>query len=135
MAEDGTLLSEEARKVLAWEDIDAESETLGIDEAQRRQLDENLRRAKRDLREAVWRAYKNVFLLDETNALRRIDLGLVHSSAAESLVGLEPACEVRPGRALVTPAAVRTSAPARAPDGALRGRPRRRRPGGRVGCW
>ena len=88
VAEDGALLSEEARKVLAWEDIDAESQTLRIDESQRRQLDENLKRAKRDLQEAVWRTYKNVFLLDETNALRRIDLGLVHSSAAESLVGL-----------------------------------------------
>ena len=88
VAEDGALLSEEARKVLAWEDIDAESQTLRIDESQRRQLDENLKRAKRDLQEAVWRTYKNVFLLDETNTLRRIDLGLVHSSAAESLVRL-----------------------------------------------
>ena len=88
VAEDGALLAEEARKVLAWEDIDAESETLRIDESQHRQIEENLKRAKRDLREAVWRTYRNVFLLDETNALRRINLGLVHSSAAESLVGL-----------------------------------------------
>ena len=88
VAEDGALLSEEARKVLAWEDIDAESQTLRIDESQQRQLDENLKRAKRDIQEAVWRTYKNVFLLDETNALRKIDLGLVHSSAAESLVRL-----------------------------------------------
>ena len=88
VAEDAALLSEEARKVLAWEDIEAESETLRIDESQRRQLDENLKRAKRDLQEAVWRTYKNVFLLDDTNALRRIDLGLVHSSAANSLPGL-----------------------------------------------
>lgn len=88
VAEDGAPLSEEARKVLAWKDIDAESETLRIDESQRRQLDENFKRAKRDLQEAVWRTYKYVFLLDETNALRRIDLGLVHSSAAESLVRL-----------------------------------------------
>lgn len=88
VAEAGALLLGEARRVLAWEDIDGESATLGIDDSQRRQLDENLKRAKRDLREAVWRTYKNIFLLDETNALRRIDLGLVHSSAAESLVGL-----------------------------------------------
>ncbi len=88
VAEAGALLSEEARKVLAWEDIDAESEVLRIDESQQRQLDENLTRAKRDLREAVWRTYKNVFLLDETNAIRKIDLGLVHSSAAASLTGL-----------------------------------------------
>jgi hypothetical protein len=36
----------------------------------------------------VWRSYKNVLLLDERNEVRRIDLGLVHSSAADSLVGL-----------------------------------------------
>ncbi|HOX26862.1 MAG TPA: DUF499 domain-containing protein [Candidatus Krumholzibacteria bacterium] len=88
VAEDGTLLSEEARKVLAWEDIDADTETLRIDESQHHQLEENLKRAKRDLRESVWRTYKNVFLLDEKNALRKIDLGLVHSSAADSLVAL-----------------------------------------------
>ncbi len=88
VAEDATALNEEARKLLAWEDIDAESPTLRLDEAQRRQLDENLARSKRDLREAVWRSYKNVFLLDEKNALRKVDLGLVHSSAADSLVGL-----------------------------------------------
>ncbi len=88
VAEDGTLLSEEARKVLAWEDIDADTETLRIDESQHRQLEENLKRAKRDLQESVWRTYKNVFLLDERNALRKVDLGLVHSSAADSLVAL-----------------------------------------------
>jgi hypothetical protein len=88
VAEDGTLLSEEARKVLAWEDIDADSETLRIDESQHRQLGDNLKRAKRDLQESVWRTYKNVFLLDEKNALHKIDLGLVHSSAADSMVGL-----------------------------------------------
>jgi hypothetical protein len=88
VAEDGTLLGEEARKVLAWEDIDADSETLRIDESQHRQLGENLKRAKRDLQEAVWRSYKNVFLIDEKNALRKVDLGLVHSSAADSLIRL-----------------------------------------------
>jgi hypothetical protein len=88
VAEDETLLSEEARKVLAWEDIDADSETLRIDESQHRQLNENLKRAKRDLQEVVWRSYKNVFLLEENNDLRKIDLGLVHSSAADSMVSL-----------------------------------------------
>lgn len=88
VAEDGTLLSEEARKVLAWEDIDADTESLRIDESQHRQLEENLKRARRDLQESVWRTYKNVFLLDEKNALRKVDLGLVHSSAADTLVAL-----------------------------------------------
>ncbi len=35
-----------------------------------------------------WRTYKNIFLLDENNALRKVDLGLVHSSAADSLIAL-----------------------------------------------
>ena len=88
VVEDGAVLSAEARKVLAWEDIDADRDTLRIEESQHRQLKENLTRAKRDLQEAVWRSYKNVFLLDETNVLCKIDLGLVHSSASHSLVSL-----------------------------------------------
>jgi len=88
VAEDGAAVSEEARKVLAWEDIQSDAATLRIEEAQRQQLEENLKRARRDLHEAVWRCYKNVFLLDEGNELRKVDLGLVHSSAADSMVSL-----------------------------------------------
>lgn len=86
--EDSTSLLEEARKVLAWKDIDADSGELKFDETQQRQLTENTKRAERDLRESVWRAYKNVFLLADDNSMRKIDLGLVHSSAANSLVEL-----------------------------------------------
>ncbi len=86
--EDATTLLEEARKLLAWKDIDADSGELKLDETQQRQLTENTKRAERDLREAVWRAYKNVFLLAGDNSLGTIDLGLVHSSAAGSLVEL-----------------------------------------------
>jgi hypothetical protein len=86
--EDSAPLLEEARKLLAWKDIEADAEELKLDEAKQRQLAENAKRAERDLREAVWRAYKNVFLLAEDNSLRKIDLGLVHSSAANSLVEL-----------------------------------------------
>ena len=86
--EDSTALLEEARKLLAWKDIDSDAAELKLDETQQRQLAENSKRAERDLREAVWRTYKNVFLLAEDNSLRKIDLGLVHSSAANSLVEL-----------------------------------------------
>ncbi|ABS28163.1 ATP-binding protein [Anaeromyxobacter sp. Fw109-5] len=86
--EDSAPLMEEARKLLAWRDIEADAEELKLDEAKQRQLAENAKRAERDLRESVWRAYKNVFLLAEDNSLRKIDLGLVHSSAANSLVEL-----------------------------------------------
>ena len=85
----GKSLHEEARKLLAWEDIhdEVEADDLKLDEAQRRQLTENLGKSRRDLRETVWRAYKTVMLLGKDNAIRSIDLGLVHSSAADSLVG------------------------------------------------
>lgn len=78
--EDSTPLVEEARKLLAWKDIEGDSGELKLDEPQQRQLAENAKRAERDLREAVWRAYKNVFLLADDNSLRKIDLGLIHSS-------------------------------------------------------
>ena len=84
--EDASTLLEEARKLLAWKDIEADSGELKLDETQQRQLAENTGRAQRDLKEAVWRAYKNVFLLAEDNSLRKIDLGLVHSSM--STIGL-----------------------------------------------
>ena len=88
VVEDASLLKEEARKLLAWEDIQAEAGNHRLDEDQRKQLETNLRRAKSNLTEAVWRSYRNVFLLEESNDLRRIDLGIVNSSQAESLVGL-----------------------------------------------
>ena len=50
------------------------------------QLVESIKKAQRDLKEAVWRTYKNVMLLGKDNQIRTIDLGLVHSSAAESLI-------------------------------------------------
>ena len=37
---------------------------------------------------AAWRTYKNVFILADDNSMRLVDLGLVHSSAANSLTEL-----------------------------------------------
>lgn len=88
VAEDAAPLLEEARKLLAWKEIEGDVSELRLDEMQQRQLTENTKRAERDLREAVWRTYKNIFLLADDNSLRKIDLGLVHSSAAGSLVEL-----------------------------------------------
>jgi hypothetical protein len=79
-------LHDEARKLLAWEDIQVEEDQLRLDDAQKRQLNENVRKAQRDLREAVWRTYKHLVLLGKDNALQHKDLGLVHSSAAGDLV-------------------------------------------------
>jgi len=78
-------LQEDARKALAWEDIE-EEDSEKLDESQKKQLAENLKKAERDLKESVWRTYKNLALLGKDNKLRVVDLGLVHSSAADNLV-------------------------------------------------
>lgn len=61
---------------------------LRLDEGQARQLAENLKKAQRDIKETVWRTYKNVMLLGKDNDWKTVDFGLVHSSAADSLVTL-----------------------------------------------
>lgn len=86
--ESAEALCDEARKVLAWEDIDDESDELKLDETQIRQLDENVKKARRDLKETIWRTYKVIMLLGKDNTLKKVDLGLVHSSAAPDLATL-----------------------------------------------
>lgn len=81
--ESGAMMREDARKVIAWEDI--RDEGLTLDEAQTKQLATNVKKAQRDLIESVWRSYKNVVYLEKNNQLAVMDLGLVTSSAAETL--------------------------------------------------
>jgi hypothetical protein len=88
VADSPSLLNEESRKVLAWEAIRNEAESLRLTESQLRYLKEQLDRSKRDLKEAVWRSYKNILILSKDGNWKRIDLGLAHPSAAESLVKL-----------------------------------------------
>jgi hypothetical protein len=57
-----------------------------LDDTQIRQLDENVKKAKRDLKESIWRTYKCLMLLAKDNTLKKVDMGLVHSSAAPDLV-------------------------------------------------
>jgi len=85
--ESDSQLDDEARKVLAWEDIRDEQGTLQLDDSQKRQLKDNLRKSERDLKEAVWRTYRHVALLGREK-IEIIDLGLVHSSAASSMPDL-----------------------------------------------
>jgi hypothetical protein len=77
----------EAGKLLALEAL-GQDEYAEFDETQSKQLAEAKKRAERDLREAVWRSYRYLMLLDKENTLRTIDLGLVHSSAANTLADL-----------------------------------------------
>lgn len=86
LADSAGIVHDEARKVLAWEDIEDEQEDLHLDDGQRRQLSENLKKAQRDLKESVWRTYKNIALLGKDNQLHLVDLGLVHSSVADTIV-------------------------------------------------
>ncbi|HLF29239.1 MAG TPA: DUF499 domain-containing protein [Anaerolineae bacterium] len=80
IAEDDAPLKEEARKALAWE-ASRDEDSDRLDEAQKQQLAENIKKAERDLRESVWRTYKNIAMLGKDNALRTVDLGLIHSSS------------------------------------------------------
>ena len=80
---------DDARKLLAWEDIETDKEGLRLDTPQQKQLQEARRRAARDLKESVWRSYKKVLLLGRRNDWKEIDLGLVHSSAADLDAALE----------------------------------------------
>jgi hypothetical protein len=79
-------LKEDARKLLAWEDI--HNEETKLDEEQTKQLKENLMKAERDLKETVWRSHKNLCYLGKDNNLRVVDLGLITSSQANSMVKL-----------------------------------------------
>jgi hypothetical protein len=90
-------LRDDARKALAWEDISDEETDLRLDEGQARQPAENLKEAQRDIKETVWRTYKNVMLLAKDGEWKIIDLGLVHSSAAPSISQLIIECLVQAG--------------------------------------
>jgi len=81
-------MRDDARKLLAWEAIDRETNPDELDETQRRQLAENIKRGQRDIRESVWRSYNKVMLLDPSNQLKTIDLGMVTSSSADTMTSL-----------------------------------------------
>lgn len=82
----GSAATDAARNLLAWEAVDDDQESKQrIDDTQRRQLSESLKRASKDLREAVWRSYRYLYLLNKENTLREVDLGQITSSMAGSL--------------------------------------------------
>jgi hypothetical protein len=74
-------MADAARTVLAWEDIDDDDETKArLDDTQRKQLYTARERARADLREAVFRTYHLVYLLDKTSKMQLVDLGKITSS-------------------------------------------------------
>jgi hypothetical protein len=86
VANSASTLNESARRALAWEEIEKELPGISVDKTQITQLEENIKKSKRDLKEGVWRCYNNVALLGKTNEVRFIDLGNMHSSAAASII-------------------------------------------------
>lgn len=86
IADSDTKLREEARKVLAWEDI--RDQEKGLNDDQKRQLEENLKKSLSNLKESVWNAYKFVALLGKDNKIRTIDFGQINSSQCDKLVNL-----------------------------------------------
>jgi hypothetical protein len=86
VAHSASPLSEDARRALAWEEIQKELPGISVDKTQITQLDDNIKKSRRDLKENVWRSYNNVALLGKNNEVRFIDLGNVHSSAASTLI-------------------------------------------------
>lgn len=85
----GANIADAARNLLAWEDIDDDDESKSrLDDQQKRQLTQSLGRAGKDLTEALWRAYRRLFLLGKDNAIKEIDLGQITSSMAKDMVEL-----------------------------------------------
>ena len=85
----GDSVRDAARNLLAWEDIDDDEDTKKrVDEAQLKLLARNLANAKRDLDEAIFRAYRHVCLLGKDNKPQHVDLGQITSSSAANPVEL-----------------------------------------------
>lgn len=85
VVEDGQALKEEAKKFLAWETIYDEASELKLEEDQRKQVKISMDSARKNLTENVWKAYKNLVLLNKANQLQTKDLGLIHSSQAKTI--------------------------------------------------
>lgn len=82
-------IGEAARNLLAWEDIQNDQDSVKrLEESQKLTLTQSLGRAKTDFKEAVWRAYRHVFLLGKNNSLKETDLGQINSSMATTLPDL-----------------------------------------------
>jgi hypothetical protein len=84
IAESNAQMREEARKLLAWEDI-RDEEPEGITENQQRQITESIAKAQRDLKESVWRSYKYIAMLGKDNRIQTTDMGLITSSSGSSM--------------------------------------------------
>ena len=73
----------------AWEDINDDDDTIGqLEDTQKPALFPEPEPTKADFREAIWRSYRHVFLLNKSNAIKDTDLGQINSSMAPTLPDL-----------------------------------------------
>lgn len=91
IADDNNNLRDNAKRVLAWEDIrDEKQDTLrtddGAEEAERRQIHEHLAKSQADMRESIWRTYRFIVLMGKDGSLQQIDMGMMHSSQAPTIL-------------------------------------------------
>jgi len=83
LAASDTLLREEARKLLAWEAI--QYDDIMREDAQKAQIKTGLASAQTALRDAVWRTYRHIGLLNKQQGLDIRELPPAHASSASSL--------------------------------------------------
>jgi len=88
IAEDPNPVLNAAKNALAWRSLAEEADAREFDEDERRDLAEHRKRADQDLKEAVWRTYRRLVFLGQDGSLASEDLGLVHSSSADSMQAL-----------------------------------------------
>lgn len=91
IAEDNNSLRDNAKRTLAWEDIQDEMQDAPriddtLDEIQRRQLHQHLEKSRAELRESIWRVYRHIVLMNKNGQLQQIDMGMMHSSQAPTIL-------------------------------------------------
>jgi len=86
VAESSQGIKDEARKLLAWLSIEKDAGELHFEKEMLQSIKENIHRAKRELKEQVWKAYRHLFLIGKKGEVNHLDLGLLHSSQSGSLM-------------------------------------------------
>jgi len=88
VAESSKGIKDEARKLLAWQSIEKDAAELHFEKEMVQSVKENINRAKRELKEQVWKSYRHLFLVNKNGEVTHIDLGLLHSSQSGTLMNV-----------------------------------------------
>ena len=79
-------IHEAARKYLAWVSVEKDAYELRFEKEVVQHIKEDVQRAKRELKEQIWKSYRHLFLLGKHAEITHIDLGLLHSSQSGNLM-------------------------------------------------